>query len=294
MRFLADRTFFWNDKDTISPLTLDKFKQFQEKKTKKGGAALKKAYKQAAEYTTDKFESFLREVGILGKDEEFVKYEHYYSEAEVNEEEEEEEPVKSKKKTKNGKKKSESVDAPERAVKKVKKSPVVEEEVEAKPQDLKKIACGFRLKLQRGLLQRKDEPTEEELSRLSDIFKELEEFSDTIDIELLRVSKLHKVLKAITKASGLERPDDFKFHERSSKLMVKWSDPIRQLHEEKVADRTATPNSSMIDTPKKEEEEKSDGVKDIKLDTPVSQEESKPSEVKEEEEEEEATKQVTA
>ncbi|EGW30382.1 uncharacterized protein SPAPADRAFT_157329 [Spathaspora passalidarum NRRL Y-27907] len=93
-----------------------------------------------------------------------------------------------------------------------------------------------RIKLQRSLIQRnqpttpKDTtglkpPTADELSVARLILYRLGDFP--VSKELLKKTKIHKVLKCILRDPELEYPDSFKLHERCEELLLKW-DPIVQ------------------------------------------------------------------
>ncbi|CAN3373973.1 hypothetical protein DIURU_005766 [Diutina rugosa] len=99
-----------------------------------------------------------------------------------------------------------------------------------------------RIKLQRTLIQRnqpttpKDTqglkpPSADELSMARFIMNRLQDFPVTLD--LLRQTKIHKVLKCIIKDADLEYPDSFKLHERSSALLEKWDPLIQELKKDK-------------------------------------------------------------
>lgn len=116
------------------------------------------------------------------------------------------------------------------------KVPITEEE---KQQQL--WLC--RIKLQRSLIQRnqpstpKDTknlvpPTADELSVARLILYRLIDFP--INIDLLKTTKIHKVLKCILKDEELDYPDSFKLHERCNEVLLKWDDLIQQLKLEKA------------------------------------------------------------
>lgn len=196
-------------------------------------------------------EQYIRDHGLIGDDEEFIDYKTISGEdeTEVDEEKEKEKahkPLKHKIKDDEEEEDYEEEDVQNRRKKSARGDKKIK--VEADQQDVVKdekekdrikkeyeTKClQFRSKLQRGLIQRKTEPTEEELKTASDYLKQLEEFSSKITIDLLRISKLQKVLRAILKIPGLERPEDFKFHDRSSRLLVEWNDIITELRNEKA------------------------------------------------------------
>ncbi|ABN66697.2 Vesicle coat complex AP-3 [Scheffersomyces stipitis CBS 6054] len=99
-----------------------------------------------------------------------------------------------------------------------------------------------RIKLQRSLIQRnqpttpKDTtglkpPTADELSVARLILYRLIDFP--ISVELLRKTKIHKVLKCILRDESLAYPDSFKLHERCHELLTKWNSVIQDLKSEK-------------------------------------------------------------
>lgn len=101
-----------------------------------------------------------------------------------------------------------------------------------------------RIKLQRSLIQRnqpvtpKDPrqypaPTVDELLVARIILHRLADFPVTV--ELLRETKIHKVLKCILKDEDLEYPDSFRLHEKCEELLQKWKTLIESLKQEKQA-----------------------------------------------------------
>lgn len=99
-----------------------------------------------------------------------------------------------------------------------------------------------RIKLQRSLIQRnqpvtpKDPrdfppPTVDELLVARIILHRLADFP--VSMELLRDTKIHKVLKCILKDSDLEYPDSFRLHEKCEELLDKWAELIENLKQEK-------------------------------------------------------------
>ncbi|KAI5963046.1 uncharacterized protein KGF55_002838 [Candida pseudojiufengensis] len=98
-----------------------------------------------------------------------------------------------------------------------------------------------RIKLQRSLIQRtsptdsstkkESSPTADELSMARLILHRLTNFPVTK--ELLKSTKIHKVLKAIIKDPTLELPESFKLHERSREILQSWDPIIRDLLSEK-------------------------------------------------------------
>lgn len=100
-----------------------------------------------------------------------------------------------------------------------------------------------RIKLQRSLIQRNQPvtpadtkqyppPTVDELSVARLILHRLVDFPVTV--ELLKTTKIHKVLKCIIKDEDLEYPDSFKLHEKCEELLSKWAPMIDSLKLDKA------------------------------------------------------------
>lgn len=101
-----------------------------------------------------------------------------------------------------------------------------------------------RIKLQRSLIQRNQPvtprdpkqfppPTVDELLVARLILHRLAEFP--LNVELLRETKIHKVLKCILKDDDLAYEESFKLHEKCNELLDKWKDMIESLKLEKQA-----------------------------------------------------------
>lgn len=99
-----------------------------------------------------------------------------------------------------------------------------------------------RIKLQRSLIQRNQPatptdpkqfppPTADELSVARLILHRLSDFP--INLDLLKKTKIHKVLKCILRDEDLAFPDSFKLHEKCNELLKKWTPFIDQLKMEK-------------------------------------------------------------
>ncbi|CUM45252.1 uncharacterized protein AC631_02519 [Debaryomyces fabryi] len=107
-----------------------------------------------------------------------------------------------------------------------------------------------RIKLQRSLIQRNQPvtpanpkqfppPTANELLVARLILHRLVEFP--VNLELLKKTKIHKVLKCILRDKDLEYPDSFKLHEKCEELLAKWNSIIEDLKVEKLKE----PNQSL-------------------------------------------------
>lgn len=92
-----------------------------------------------------------------------------------------------------------------------------------------------RIKLQKSLIQRDstNEPNADELSTSRLVLRKLAEFD--VNLELLKTTKIHKVLKCIIKDKNLEYPESFKLHDKCQELLNKWSNLIEEIKLEKTA-----------------------------------------------------------
>ena len=101
-----------------------------------------------------------------------------------------------------------------------------------------------RVKLQRSLIQRNQSatpkdpkqfppPLVDELSFGRLILNRLNLFP--VNVDLLRETKIHKVLKCILKDEDLAYPESFRLHEKCEELLEKWKETIDQLKYEKQA-----------------------------------------------------------
>lgn len=86
----------------------------------------------------------------------------------------------------------------------------------------KKEVLFLRHKLQKGLLTRDQQPKEEEMRMMSDYLTKLESFPD-LETEIIRGTKINKVLKAMLKLENIPKEEDFEFKPRSQVLLDKWN-----------------------------------------------------------------------
>lgn len=99
-----------------------------------------------------------------------------------------------------------------------------------------------RIKLQKTLIQRNQSstptdtknlppPTADELSVARLILYRLVDFP--VNVELLKKTKIHKVLKCILKDAELNYEDSFKLHERCQEVLSKWDNMIQEVRRQK-------------------------------------------------------------
>lgn len=212
----------------------------------------KKLYAEAIEETLaysypESYIEILKDQGVIDEDSAFVEWESLVTPSV------EEAPNKTAKA--NGKRRS-VAEVASKATAGTKKKRMVpklddpEEDTEA----IKARLHNFRYKIQKGLIQRNDEPSESELEACSQYLTDVQEFSPKMNAELLGYSKLHKVMRAILKLPHLEDKHDF--HKRAGDLLIDWSDIILELKPDRQ--RTDTPNSSLLEATEPKDEVKGD------------------------------------
>lgn len=107
-----------------------------------------------------------------------------------------------------------------------KKAEVQQKEPELTPEEKhqrkEKEVLFLRHKLQKGLLARDEEPKEEEMKTMSEYVTKLETFPD-LEVDIIRKTKINKVLKAILKLGSIPKETEFKFKDRSQSLLEKWN-----------------------------------------------------------------------
>ncbi|KAI3397615.1 hypothetical protein diail_10588 [Diaporthe ilicicola] len=86
----------------------------------------------------------------------------------------------------------------------------------------KKEVLFLRHKLQKGLLTRDQLPKEDEVKVLSDYLVKLEQLPD-LETEIIRATKINKVLKAVLKLDSIPKEEEFNFKPRSQVLLEKWT-----------------------------------------------------------------------
>jgi len=102
----------------------------------------------------------------------------------------------------------------------------------------------FRHKLQKGFLSRDQAPKEEEMQQMSDYFTSLEGYKD-LEGNIVKRTKIHKVLKAIIRINHIPKDADLKFKQRSADLLDIWQKTITaeeeaQVDEGSMKDATTT------------------------------------------------------
>ncbi|KAF1912423.1 hypothetical protein BDU57DRAFT_582678 [Ampelomyces quisqualis] len=170
--------------------------------------------------------------------------------------------AKPKKEPKSKKKSSEEADpAP------LEEPPLTEEERLAKRE---KQVLYLRHRLQKGFLSRDQAPKDDDMANMSDYLKQLE-LHDDLEAEVIKKTKVHKVLKAIVKLNSIPKEEEFGFKQRSSELLTKWTGAL-------AADEpAAAPMETATNGVKHDEDEKSQPTKE---ESPVDRKEDMPAEEK--------------
>jgi len=114
-------------------------------------------------------------------------------------------------------------------------APKPEPEDEAKPEmteeqklaQREKAILYLRHRLQKGFVSRDQAPQETEMAGMADFFTQLEAYED-LEGEIIRNTKIHKVLKAIVKLASVPKDDEFNFKKRSSALLEVWNKRMEQ------------------------------------------------------------------
>lgn len=96
--------------------------------------------------------------------------------------------------------------------------PLTEEE---RLQKREKQVLYLRHRLQKGFLSRDQAPKDEDMSNMSDYLKQLEAHED-LEAEVIKKTKVHKVLRAIIKLGEIPMESEYGFKKRSNDLLGKW------------------------------------------------------------------------
>jgi hypothetical protein len=111
--------------------------------------------------------------------------------------------------------------------------------------------------MQKGFLSRDQAPKDEDMGAMSGYLKDLEAHED-LEAEVIKKTKVHKVLKAIIKLNSIPKEEEFAFKQRSTELLNKWGGALAADPEPAVG----TPADATTNGVKPEENEKSDLAKE--------------------------------
>jgi len=93
----------------------------------------------------------------------------------------------------------------------------------------------LRSRLQLGFLSSNGPPKHSEMNTMAEYFSELEQLGD-LEENVVKTTKIHKVLKAITKLANIPKNDEHKFKARSVALLAKW---------QKASEQASTPGPAI-------------------------------------------------
>ncbi|KAK2610936.1 hypothetical protein N8I77_004322 [Diaporthe amygdali] len=126
----------------------------------------------------------------------------------------------------------------------------------------KKEVLFLRHKLQKGLLTRDQLPKDDEVKVLSDYLVKLEQFPD-LETEIIRATKINKVLKAMLKLDSIPKEEEFNFKPRSQALLDKWNKLLSEEGPASAAPEEANGVNGHSSEPPAKEEAKA-GVNGVK------------------------------
>jgi hypothetical protein len=109
----------------------------------------------------------------------------------------------------------------------------------------------LRHRLQKGFLSRDQAPKDEDMANMSDHIKQLEAHED-LEAEVIKKTKVHKVLKAIIKLNSIPKEEEYHFKQRSNDLLTKWGGALAA----DLEPATATPTEPATNGVKHDEDEK--------------------------------------
>lgn len=105
------------------------------------------------------------------------------------------------------------------------------EQAQAEMTESERLAVRFktilylRHRLQKGFLTRDKAPEESEMADMNKHISALENHQD-LEVNIIKETKIHKVLKGIVKLASIPRDDEFQFKKRSSALLEIWNQRI--------------------------------------------------------------------
>jgi len=134
--------------------------------------------------------------------------------------------------------------------------PMTEEE---RLQKREKQVLYLRHRLQKGFLSRDQAPKDEDMANMSDYLKQLEAHED-LEAEVIKKTKVHKVLKAIIKLNSIPKEEEHNFKQRSNDLLTKWGGALASADPEPAATTPAA--EPVTNGVKHEEDAKSEPAKE--------------------------------
>lgn len=137
--------------------------------------------------------------------------------------------------------------------------------------DREKEVLFLRHKLQKGFLSRDQEPSEEEMPQMATYIKKLEAYNGTLEVSIIRQTKINKVLKGILKLNTIPKDEEYHFRERSVKLLGIWNQLLGAEPadgEKSAKEDKATPTETTTNGVQKEVEKEVDEKVEPKVEEP--------------------------
>jgi predicted unusual protein kinase regulating ubiquinone biosynthesis (AarF/ABC1/UbiB family) len=107
--------------------------------------------------------------------------------------------------------------------------------------------------LQKGFVSRDQAPKDEDMADMADYMRQLEAHDD-LEAEVIKKTKVHKVLRAIIKLDNIPKEEEFNFKQRSTELLNKWAGAL-------AADSDAGEKTTPATNGVKADDEKSESAK---------------------------------
>ncbi|CAI6339363.1 unnamed protein product [Periconia digitata] len=111
-----------------------------------------------------------------------------------------------------------------------------------------KAAMYLRHRLQKGFLTPDQAPKKSDMSSMADLFTKLEELGD-IEADILKKTKVHKVLKGIIRLDTIPRDEKFLFRVRSRNLLKKYTSALAMETDEKTETLEGHHGTDSLTTP---------------------------------------------
>lgn len=105
------------------------------------------------------------------------------------------------------------------------------------------------------------------MANMSDYLKQLE-LHDDLEAEVIKKTKVHKVLKAIVKLNSIPKEEEYSFKQRSSELLTKWTGALAA-DEPAAAPAESATNGVKHDEDEKPQPSKEESPADKKEDVPL-------------------------
>lgn len=132
----------------------------------------------------------------------------------------------------------------------------------------------LRHRLQKGFLSRDQAPQDGDMPSMAGHLTQLEELDD-LEAEIIKKTKVHKVLRAILKLNTIPKEEEFNFKTRSSNLLNKWSGALAAETETTTEAPAAAPAPTTNGVKHDEETKKDSPVLEKSVEPASASEESK-------------------